>query len=145
MQKPKCIQIPFSGESMWPLFDGNETLFVDIPPEPIMLSKKDVGSLFIFKDHSEWLCHRYLGVFNNTHLFKGDYAISFESIPMPHVMGRVRGFNVQGQKYREIHTTGLDVFIAWVQRGSIVYRSKMKKFFRYCALLLVLIRKRFLN
>ena len=145
MQESECIQIPFSGESMWPLFDGNETLFVEIPREPISLSRKDIGALFIFKDHSEWLCHRYLGVKNNKHLFKGDYSMSFESFESPHVMGRVRGFNVHGQGYRDIRTTGLDLSIAWIQRWSIGYKSKIKKGFRYYALFLLWIRKRFFN
>lgn len=102
MQKSDCVQIPFQGQSMWPLFEGDETLWVDISHQPISLSKKDIGGLFVFKDHSEWLCHRYLGAKGNQHLFKGDYSTSFESLPSPHVLGRVRGFKPNGHGYREL-------------------------------------------
>lgn len=134
------IQVPFMGDSMWPLLKSGQELVVTVPREPIQLQASDVGHLFIFKDNKEWVCHRYLGAFNGEHLFKGDFSTVYESWAQPHVLGRVLGI----QKNNQFYFFRGGRFTQWLvklQKACIDQDGKTKKRARYVALILELAAK----
>lgn len=125
---------------MWPLLKSGESLVVEVPREPVQLQQGDVGKLFIFKDNKEWVCHRYLGIHQNRHRFKGDFSTVYETYEYPHVLGEVLGF--RSKRFTYYFKSGY--FRSWfvnLQKRSILLDGKAKKRSRYISLLLALTMK----
>lgn len=131
------IQVPLVGNSMWPLLKSGQPLIVNVPREPIELQASDIGKLFIFKDNAEWVCHRYLGVLNDEHVFKGDFSTVHESFRHPHVLGHVLGLKKKNGYYFFKYGP-LFQWLVRLQTTSILKQGTSKKTARYLALALAL-------
>lgn len=144
VSKSDRIKIPFQGLSMWPVIEAGQSLIVEIHKAPKVLETKDVGRVFVFKDSAEWICHRYLGVHNDKHIFKGDYSTTHELIESPLVLGVVLGFENRNKQSYFFKESKFSSFIFLLQKRSILKSGWLKKGYRYSALLLTMGYKPFL-
>lgn len=128
---------------MWPILNDGVTLLVDIPNAPLTVERAVVGQLYIFKDGSEWVCHRYLGACDTGHVFKGDYSTTYECVIDPHILGHVRGFQTDSKSNFQLHQPLFAPMIFSLQKKSILQKGFRKQLYRRVAVLLTLLCKSF--
>jgi hypothetical protein len=131
-EQTRYQSIPFTGSSMRPLISPRcKELLVDFD---VTKSKKLVGEIVLFKDESEWVCHRYLGETQGKHVFKGDFSTTYEEKTKFSSLATIRGFIDEQQVYFFKKSALLSV-VVFLQKKSVLTSNKLlRKFYRYCAL-----------
>lgn len=131
----------FRGSSMSPLIPSSAThILVDFNKHQI----RRVGDIFLYKDHEEWICHRFLGFAPSGLLFKGDFSTVMEIKKNSQGFAQVLGWADDHGEYIFKDSPKLMKGFVFLQKKSVFSKlATMRKMYRMGARIYVYCLKRF--